>query len=79
MLPLAFGFGNPTEIAIIGAVVLLLFGGSKLAGFGKSLGEGIKEFKKATNDDDKPAAPPAISAAAYPEPPVSAVSRTEDK
>ena len=34
------GFGNPVEIAIIGGIVLLLFGGSKLAGFGKSLGEG---------------------------------------
>ena len=53
MLPLAFGFGNPTEIAIIAGVVILLFGGSKLAGFGKSMGQGIKEFKKATSDDEK--------------------------
>ena len=52
-----FGFGNPVEIAIIAGVVLLLFGGSKLAGFGKNLGEGIKEFKKATHDEeDTPAA-----------------------
>ena len=53
MLPLAFGFGGPQDMVIIAVVVLLLFGGSKLAGFGKSLGEGIKEFKKATNDEDK--------------------------
>ena len=80
MLPLAFGFGNPTEIAIIGGVVLLLFGGSKLAGFGKSLGEGIKEFKKATNDDDKAVAPPVLPAAAYPQTPeVTAGVKTEEK
>ncbi len=54
MLPLAFGFGGPQDLVIIAVVVLLLFGGSKLAGFGKSLGEGIKEFKKATQDEDVP-------------------------
>ena len=59
MLPLAFGFGGPQDMVIIAVVVLLLFGGSKLAGFGKSLGEGIKEFKKATNDDDNRCRPPA--------------------
>ena len=80
MLPLAFGFGNPTEIAIIGGLVLLLFGGTKLAGFGKSLGEGIKEFKKATSDDDKVAPPPAMPAASYPqEPQVTAGVKTEEK
>ena len=45
------------DIAIIAGVVILLFGGSKLAGLGKSLGEGIKEFKKATREDDDPARP----------------------
>jgi len=54
MLPLAMFTGNPTEWAIIAGVVILLFGGSKLAGFGKSLGEGIKEFKKATTHEEKP-------------------------
>ena len=54
MLPLAFGLGGPQDLVIVAVVVLLLFGGSKLAGFGKSLGEGIKEFKKATKDEDEP-------------------------
>lgn len=80
MLPLAFGFGGPQDVVIIAVVVLLLFGGSKLAGFGKSLGDGIKEFKKATAEEEKPvAAPPVIPATAYPEPPVTVGSRTEDK
>lgn len=68
MLPLAFGFGNPVEIAIVAGVVLLLFGGSKLAGFGKSLGEGIKEFKKATVDEEPvtPASPAVVQAPIQP-------------
>ncbi len=51
-----FGMGNPTEIMIIAGVVILLFGGSKIAGFGKSLGDGMKEFKKATREmqDEEP-------------------------
>ncbi len=53
MLPLAFGFGGPWDMAILGGIVIVLFGGTKLAGLGKSLGQGIKEFKNATNDDDK--------------------------
>ena len=60
MLPLAFGFGGPWDMAILGGIVIVLFGGTKLAGLGKSLGQGIKEFKNATNDDDKPAVPPLL-------------------
>ncbi|MAJ43209.1 MAG: twin-arginine translocase TatA/TatE family subunit [Candidatus Marinimicrobia bacterium] len=41
---------GPWEIIIIFVVVLLIFGGKKLPEFAKGLGEGIKEFKKATND-----------------------------
>ena len=47
MTPVAlFASVAPWGIAIVAGVVLLLFGGSKLAGFGKNLGEGIKEFKE---------------------------------
>jgi sec-independent protein translocase protein TatA len=46
-----FGFGNPLELGIIAGVVVLLFGGNKIAGFGRSLGEGLKEFKKATQEE----------------------------
>lgn len=63
MPPVALMLGGPWDIAIIAGVVVLLFGGSKLAGFGKHLGDGIKEFKKATQTDDPPA---ASSSAAVP-------------
>ncbi len=36
-----------TEILLIGVVLLLLFGPSQLPKLGRSLGEGIREFKKA--------------------------------
>jgi sec-independent protein translocase protein TatA len=38
---------GPLEILVIFAVVLLLFGGKKLPAFGRALGDGIREFKKA--------------------------------
>ncbi len=40
------------EIVLILAVVLLFFGGSKLPGLAKGLGQSIKEFKKASRGDD---------------------------
>lgn len=47
MTPLVLGLGVP-ELLIILAVVLLLFGGSRLAGIGKSSGRAIREFKEET-------------------------------
>ena len=38
------------EIILILAVVLLMFGAKKLPELAKGLGQGIKEFKKATRD-----------------------------
>ena len=42
------GYG---ELIIILCVILILFGGKKLPEFAKSLGVGIREFKKALNGD----------------------------
>jgi len=50
-----FGLG-PTELIIILVIVLVLFGGARLAGLGKSTGRAIKEFKEETKglgDKDK--------------------------
>lgn len=47
-----FGGLGPPEIIIIFLVIVLLFGGKKLPELAKGLGKGIKEFKKAQNDDD---------------------------
>lgn len=34
------------ELLVIFAILVLLFGGKKLAEFGKGMGEGIRSFKK---------------------------------
>ncbi len=44
-----FNLGG-TEIILILALVLILFGAKKLPELAKGLGQGIKEFKKATRD-----------------------------
>ena len=41
-----------TEILILLALAALLFGGSRLAGIGKGLGDGIRNFKKGLKEDD---------------------------
>lgn len=47
MIPL-IGMPSPVELLIILAIILLLFGGTRLAGLGKSTGRAIKEFKEET-------------------------------
>lgn len=42
------GYG---ELIVILCIILILFGGKKLPEFAKSLGKGIREFKKALNGD----------------------------
>lgn len=46
------GFIGPQEIIIILIIVLLLFGGRKIPELMKGLGKGMKEFKKATREDE---------------------------
>lgn len=52
------------ELVIILIVVLVLFGGSRLAGLGKASGKAIREFKEETQDlkkNDAAAAQPQIT------------------
>ena len=42
---------GPDKLLIILLIVLVLFGGAKIPQLMKGLGEGMKEFRKATNDD----------------------------
>ncbi|MFA7250097.1 MAG: twin-arginine translocase TatA/TatE family subunit [Dehalococcoidia bacterium] len=41
-----FGTLGPTELLIILAIVVVLFGASRLAGLGGALGRGIREFRE---------------------------------
>lgn len=46
-----FGMPGGAEWIIILVIVLIVFGGGKLAGVGKSLGSAISEFKEAVKSD----------------------------
>ncbi|NUU65021.1 twin-arginine translocase subunit TatE [Enterobacteriaceae bacterium BIT-l23] len=45
-----------TKLLVVGVLIVLLFGTKKLRTLGGDLGAAIKGFKKAMNDDEKPAA-----------------------
>jgi len=47
---LLFAIG-PWQIVLIVVIALLFFGGKKIPELMKGLGQGMKEFKKATRDD----------------------------
>ncbi len=52
-LNITLGFVGPGQWVIIAVIVLLLFGGRKIPELMKGLGGGIKEFKKATQEDEE--------------------------
>jgi sec-independent protein translocase protein TatA len=47
-------FSSPMHILLILLVVVLLFGGRKIPELMKGIGEGMKEFKKASRLNDEP-------------------------
>ncbi len=42
------------ELILILAIVLIVFGASRLKGLGKAVGESIREFKKASSEEPPP-------------------------
>ncbi len=61
-----FGTLGPQELILILLIVVIIFGAKKLPDLGKSLGEGIKNFKgsvsgkdKDKDKDDEKTAPPS--------------------
>lgn len=53
---------GPMEIILVVAVLVLLFGGKKIPELMRGLGQGIKEFKKASRIDDTPEASKELEA-----------------
>lgn len=45
------GVFGPWQVILIVAIVLLLFGGKKIPQLMKGLGQGVKEFKDASNNN----------------------------
>ena len=58
-----FGIG-PLELIIVLVIILVIFGPKRLPGVGKSLGQGMREFKDSITgkdkDDDEPDAEPIV-------------------
>jgi len=62
-----FGLG-PAELAIILVIILVLFGGAKLAGLGKASGKAIREFKEEITGTGPDTGAPGDGASANPDP-----------
>jgi sec-independent protein translocase protein TatA len=54
----------PTHLLILLAIILVLFGPSKLGDIGGTLGKSIHDFKKAMNDAENPNPPKPATAEA---------------
>lgn len=54
MLSIAPLFIGTTELMLIAVIALLLFGGKKLPEMMRGLGQGVREFKKGTQDITEP-------------------------
>jgi sec-independent protein translocase protein TatA len=70
-----------TEIVLILAVILILFGAKKIPELARGMGQGIKEFKKATREvtdeiQNAPTDTPAKPAAPTPAQPDQTVSQS---
>jgi sec-independent protein translocase protein TatA len=61
---------GPPELIIIGIVLVLLFGASRLPATAKGLGQALRLFKKEIRDDEKESAAAQVEKAAVQQPPV---------
>ena len=53
-----FGPVGPTELLLIVLIIVIIFGTRRLPELGKSLGEGIKNFKKSIGGKEEEPKPP---------------------
>jgi sec-independent protein translocase protein TatA len=48
------GLESPTHLLLLLAIILLLFGAKRLPEMGRSIGQGIREFKAGMNPKEAP-------------------------
>ena len=63
------GFDDPIVIILILAVVVLIFGASRIPQLARSLGQARREFEKGSKEEDTSPATKSASVAAPPSPP----------
>jgi len=54
------GLFQPIHLLVIAGIALLVFGPKKLPELGKGIGEGIRGFKSAMRDEEKPTETPGL-------------------
>lgn len=72
-----FGLG-PLEMVLILLVLVMIFGATRLADLGGSLGKGIREFKRNVKEDEEEAAAASTSTPAASTPPVTPSGNASD-
>jgi sec-independent protein translocase protein TatA len=72
-----FGSLGAPELLIILAILVVLFGATRIGDIGKGIGRGIREFRREIKDgQEEPPSPPAVGDK---EPPKEAAGTREDK
>ena len=69
---MGLGALQPGHLIVVLVIVLLIFGPGKLPELGKAVGDGLRELKKATGGEEKPAAAAETTAATATVTPISA-------
>jgi sec-independent protein translocase protein TatA len=73
---------GPLEIGIVLVIVLIIFGPKKLPDLGRSLGNGIREFKGSIggdgDDDAKDEKPATLASAPAPQPSTTSATSARD-
>ena len=72
-----FGIG-PLELVIILVIVLLIFGGKKLPEMGRSLGTGMREFKKGVSGEKAEEPQEQVTAAQAADPTLPQPQKTDE-
>ena len=70
------GLDNPTHLAFLFVLLLLVFGAKRLPELGRSLGSGLRGFKESISGDPEPAQLEPTTACEAPDAPEPAQPRT---